>query len=42
MEIDIDAYHALAQGNDDDVNVEFDESDMNDPNLLVNIYKYYK
>ncbi|KAI8884202.1 hypothetical protein K501DRAFT_248399, partial [Backusella circina FSU 941] len=34
MEIDIDAYHALAQGNDDDINVEFDEEDMNDPNLL--------
>lgn len=35
MEIDIDSYAALAQG-DEDIEVELDESDFQDPNLLVN------
>jgi hypothetical protein len=34
MEIDIDSYVILAQGNDD-IHVDLDESDFNDPNLLV-------
>lgn len=34
MEIDIDSYAALAQG-DDDVHVDLDESDFTDPHLLV-------
>lgn len=36
MDIDIDAYTSLAQG-DDDIEVDFDEKDLNDPNLLVKI-----
>lgn len=34
MEIDIDSYAALAQG-DEDIEVELDERDFQDPNLLV-------
>lgn len=34
MEIDIDSYTALAQG-DDDIHVDLDESDFTDPHLLV-------
>ncbi|KAI8371936.1 hypothetical protein EDC96DRAFT_73733 [Choanephora cucurbitarum] len=35
MHIDIDSYVALAQGDDsEDVHVEFNDNDMNDPNLL--------
>lgn len=36
MEIDIDSYAALAQG-DEDIEVELDERDLQDPNLLVNL-----
>lgn len=39
MEIDIDSYAALAQGDEDDIQVELDESDFNDPHLLVSIYR---
>lgn len=31
--MDLDAYARLAQ--DEDIEVEFDENDLNDPNLLV-------
>lgn len=41
MDIDIDAYTSLAQGNDD-IDVEFDERDLNDPNLLVSKKKYMR
>lgn len=34
MNIDIDSYAALAQG-EDDIEVDLDESDFNDPHLLV-------
>lgn len=34
MDIDIDSYAALAQG-DEDIEVELDERDFQDPNLLV-------
>jgi hypothetical protein len=34
MEIDIDSYAALAQGTDD-IQVDLDENDFNDPHLLV-------
>lgn len=36
MEIDIDSYAALAQG-DEDIEVELDERDFQDPHLLVNL-----
>jgi hypothetical protein len=34
MEIDIDSYAALAQG-EDDIHVDLDENDFSDPHLLV-------
>lgn len=34
MDIDIDSFVALAQGDDDDVHVDFDENDLSDPRLL--------
>lgn len=36
MDIDIDSYAALAQS-DEDIEVELDERDFQDPNLLVKI-----
>lgn len=35
MDIDWDTYAALAQTEDDDIQVELDENDFNDPHLLV-------
>lgn len=37
MDIDIDSYAALAQG-DEDIEVELDERDFQDPKLLVKFY----
>lgn len=37
MEIDIDSYASLAQETDD-IQVDLDESDFNDPHLLVRQY----